>query len=273
MRQHRFEEGNLCKKSFPHQGWLQRTKTNSLNTGHTVQLCHQPGQGKRSTRIPPVCGGLNTGENDLVTPCLSQGGGFRENIPGLLGSNSAPRCGNNAVRTPILASVLDLYVGSAASRRQQNHIVIGGTADIVHAILDGLALRQPTDNSGKLPLVSVADHGGHTGDGGCGIGGNLGEASCNDQRFPRIGRGGAADMLTGFAVALCRYRAGIDDGNVRFLSERHNLKAVCLQAGGDGIRFILIHTAPQRTKGNAWCYARCMAHIGSPIVSDTSIVP
>ena len=201
--------------------------------------------GVRKVRLPlevlPVGRDLDPGEDELAVALGIEGRALRRDLPKRKGADAAARVGDDAVGAEIVAAVLNLEHGAGApgdgARRQRlEHAAL---ERIVHEGLKLPRLEGLDDVRDKGVLIAAAMH--DVGADGLRVfGAELAPAAADSRQCAGMLLAQTADRLAGFAPALRRDGAGVDDDEIDRLPVGCGLKALRLQEGLYGLRLVLV---------------------------------
>ena len=199
-----------------------------------------------SVQIEAVGRDLDAGEDELAIALGIERSSLRRDLLQGQRADAAARIGDDAVGAEIVAAVLDLEHGPGAAEdgaggKRFEHAAPEG---IVHKGLK-LPLLKGLQNIGdEGVLIAAAVH--DVGADGLRVGGaELAPAAADSRERAGVLLAQAADRLAGFAPALRRDGAGIDDDEIDRLPLRCGLKALLLQEGLHGLRLVLVDLAAE----------------------------
>ena len=245
---------------------LDGTQTDAGHVGFLDQAVQDVGQRRMVVEIAAIGAEVDAGQDDFLEARCDQAVGFGDDGVGLARFQSAPRIGNDAVGTEIVAPFLDLQVGPRVfhCRRIEGdflefivaaHVVDGRDGFIVFVV------QEFADNGYDALAFIGPDDGVDFGHGRQKLRVELGIAAGDDDLGRIVALLRPPDELARFLFADLSDRTGIDDIDVGRAIEIGFREACSQEEAAHTVRIVLIDTAAKSGKSDSWHYLNPLSYI------------
>ena len=245
--QMRAEDGGGGEKIKESVGDFRRfdgAETQAFDPRFGQQSLQQGGQVRGRGEVAAVTANVDAGEDNFGIAGSDKVAHLLQHLLGRHRAAAAAGVGDDAVGTEGVAAVLDLDEGTAAlgEAPQGGDLGRGGVTDGGDPHRAVPLFRQQAQ---QIALLLVAENQGDAGDGGKGLGVDLGIAAGDDDAASGMETAGAADEIARLAVGGGGDGAGVDDDQLGPGLERDDGPAGRGQAFFKGGRFELVGLAAE----------------------------